>query len=64
MREFPKAMRESLTFWIALAVVVGAVASVCWLLRSLRPALTAIRDSERAAASQGVDIAATKFWST
>ena len=63
MRAFPKAMRESLTYWIALAVAVGAVAGVYWLLRSRYGlALTAIRDSERAAASQGVDIAATKFW--
>jgi branched-chain amino acid transport system permease protein len=63
MRDFPKAVRESLTFWIALVVAVGAVAGVYWLLRSRHGlALTAIRDSERAAASQGVDIAATKFW--
>ena len=63
IREFPKAMRESVTFWIALAVAVGAVAALYWLLRSRHGlALTAIRDSERAAASQGVDIAATKFW--
>jgi branched-chain amino acid transport system permease protein len=63
MREFPKAMRESLTFWIALAVAVGAVVALYALLRSRHGlALTAIRDSERAAASQGVDIAATKFW--
>jgi len=63
IREFPKVMRESVTFWIALAVAVGAVAALYWLLRSRHGlALTAIRDSERAAASQGVDIAATKFW--
>jgi len=63
IREFPKAMRESVTFWIALAVAVGAVAGLYWLLRSRHGlALTAIRDSERAAASQGVNIAATKFW--
>ena len=56
-------MRESVTFWIALAVAVGAVAALYWLLRSRHGlALTAIRDSERAAASQGVDVAATKFW--
>jgi len=63
IREFPKALRESVTFWIALAVAVGAVAALYWLLRSRHGlALAAIRDSERAAASQGVDIAATKFW--
>lgn len=62
MRSFSKAARESITFWIALAVLVAAVGGLYWLLRSRHGlALTAIRDSERAASSQGVDVAAAKF---
>jgi branched-chain amino acid transport system permease protein len=63
MRDFSRAARESLTYWIALAVAAGSIAGLYWLLRSRHGlALTALRDSERAAASQGVDVAATKFW--
>jgi branched-chain amino acid transport system permease protein len=63
LRGIPRATRESVTYWIALAVAVGAIGLVYWILRSRRGlALTAIRDNERAAASHGVDIAATKFW--
>jgi branched-chain amino acid transport system permease protein len=51
VRAFPKAVRESATYWIALAVAVGAIALVYLLLRSRHGlALTSIRDSERAAA--------------
>ena len=63
IREFSKATRESTTYWIALAVTVGAIAFVYLLLRSRHGlALTAIRDSERAAESQGIDVAGTKLW--
>jgi branched-chain amino acid transport system permease protein len=42
---------------------VAAVAGVYWLLRSRHGlALTAIRDSETAAASQGIDVAFTQYW--
>jgi len=45
IRSIPRAERERLTYWIALAVGVGAVALVYGLLRSRRGlALTAIRD--------------------
>ena len=63
MRGIPKVTRESVTYWIALAIAVGSIALLYWVLRSRHGlALTAIRDSERAASSQGVNIAATKFW--
>jgi len=63
VREFSKAVRESTTYWLALAVAVASVLLVYLLLRSRHGlALTSIRDSERAAASQGIDIGATKLW--
>ncbi len=63
VRPYSKAVRESATYWIALTVVVAAIAFVYLLLRSRHGlALTAIRDSERAAASQGIDVDATKLW--
>ena len=62
LRGIPKATRESITFWIALVLAFGSVALVYWLLRSRQGlALTAIRDSEVAAASQGIDVRAVKF---
>ncbi|HEX9812769.1 MAG TPA: branched-chain amino acid ABC transporter permease [Burkholderiales bacterium] len=55
--------REAATFWIALAAVFGSIALVYLLLRSrFGLALTAIRDSEAASASQGIDVQRTKFW--
>ena len=57
-----KVMRESITFWIALALAAGSTALVYRLLRSRHGlALTAIRDSEPAAESVGVDNARTKY---
>ena len=57
-----KLMRESITFWIALALATGSIALTYGLLRSRRGlALTAIRDSEPAAESVGVDNARTKY---
>ncbi|HZR02777.1 MAG TPA: branched-chain amino acid ABC transporter permease [Burkholderiales bacterium] len=58
----PKATREMITYWMALAIVVFAVGLVYGLLRSrFGLALTAIRDSERAAESQGIDVARVKL---
>ena len=62
MRAFPRELRESLTYWVALALLVAVMAGVYLLLRSRHGlALTALRDSEVAAESQGIDVAATKF---
>lgn len=56
------AMRISVTYWLALALAVGSVALVYALLRSRYGlALAAIRDSEPAAASLGVDTARAKY---
>jgi branched-chain amino acid transport system permease protein len=63
VREYSKAVRESTTYWIALAVAVGAIAFVYLLLRSRHGlALTSIRDSERASESQGINVSGTKLW--
>jgi branched-chain amino acid transport system permease protein len=57
------AARDIVTYWIALVLVVGTVFAVYWILRSRRGlALAAIRDSEPAAESIGVDNFRTKFW--
>lgn len=63
MRAYPKSLREPLTYWIALALLVATIASMYLLLRSrFGLGLTAMRDSEVAAESQGIDVAATKLW--
>jgi branched-chain amino acid transport system permease protein len=50
------ATRDTIVYWIALALAVGAILIVYLLLRSRTGlALTAIRDNERAAESLGVD---------
>lgn len=57
-----KFWREAIIFWLALALGVGAVALVYALLRSrIGLALTAIRDSEVASASLGIDIGRIKY---
>ncbi|MFM8467989.1 MAG: branched-chain amino acid ABC transporter permease [Oxalobacteraceae bacterium] len=62
LRDIEKAVRESTTYWIALACVVAVVAGVYVFLRSKRGlALLAIRDNEMAAASQGVDVRRMKL---
>jgi branched-chain amino acid transport system permease protein len=62
LRGIERATRESLTFWFALAGVVLAIGGVYLFLRSkLGLALLAIRDSEVAAESQGVDVRRTKL---
>ena len=55
-------MREFLIYWIALALVVFVLGAIVVLLRSRYGlALTAIRDNELAARSNGVDVARTKL---
>ncbi len=57
------AARDIVTYWIALTLMIGTVIAVYWILRSRRGlALSAIRDSETAAESVGVDNFRTKFW--
>jgi branched-chain amino acid transport system permease protein len=63
MLQFSKSTRESVTYWIALAIAVGGVGLIYWLLRSrFGLALTAIRDSEAASESQGVAVRRYKFF--
>jgi branched-chain amino acid transport system permease protein len=62
VRGYSKWARESTTFWIAVTVVFGSIFLVHRLLRSrFGLALTAIRDSEPASESQGIDVRRTKF---
>ncbi|MGA2551237.1 MAG: branched-chain amino acid ABC transporter permease [Burkholderiaceae bacterium] len=62
MARFSKANRESITCWLAVAAVFGSLFLTYFLLRSrFGLALTAIRDSETASESQGVDVGQTKF---
>lgn len=62
LKEFDRATRESITFWISISASYGSVLLVYALLRSrFGLALTAIRDSEVASQSQGIDVKRTKF---
>src|SRR5690348_11991867 len=55
-------MREFVIYWLALALVVIVLAAIVLLLRSRYGlALTAIRDNELAARSNGVDVTRTKL---
>ena len=55
-------MREFVVYWIALAMVVAVVGAIVMLLRSRYGlALTAIRDNELGARSNGVDVARIKY---
>ncbi len=55
--------RDIQTYWVALVIAVGTVLLVYWLLRSRHGlALAAIRDSETAAESVGIDNTRTKLW--
>ncbi len=57
-----RAMREFVIYWIALALAVAILVLILLLLRSRYGlALTAIRDNELAARSNGVDVARVKF---
>ena len=55
-------MREFVIYWIALALAVAVLAAIVLLLRSRYGlALTAIRDNELGARSNGVDVARVKY---
>ena len=55
-------MREFVVYWIALALVVAIICGIVLLLRSRYGlALTAIRDNELGARSNGVDVARIKY---
>jgi branched-chain amino acid transport system permease protein len=55
-------MREFIIYWIALALAGGVLGAIVLLLRSRYGlALTAIRDSELGARSNGVDVARIKY---
>jgi branched-chain amino acid transport system permease protein len=57
-----RAGRDLILYWVSLVIVVLVSAIVYWLLRSRHGlALTAIRDSEPASASLGVDTFRTKL---
>lgn len=57
-----KFWRETSIYWITVVLGIGALALVCGLLRSrIGLALTAIRDSEVASSSLGVNIERIKF---
>jgi branched-chain amino acid transport system permease protein len=61
LRGIERATRESVTYWMALACVVAAMALVYVFLRSKQGlALLAIRDNEVAAQSQGIAVQRTK----
>ena len=58
-----RAMREATTYWLALGMAVLVMAVIYLLLRSRNGlALTAIRDSEVASSSFGIDIWRHKFF--
>lgn len=62
LRGIEKSTRESVTYWMALACVVAAIALVYLFLRSKRGlALLAIRDNEMAAESQGIAVQRMKL---
>jgi branched-chain amino acid transport system permease protein len=62
LRGFDKATREGITYWTALLCVIASIALVYLFLRSKRGlALMAIRDSEVAAESQGIDVRGMKL---
>ena len=61
-RRWPPADRQALTYWLALAVGVGSIVVAAFIMRSrLGLALRAVRDSEVAARSLGVDVYRAKL---
>jgi branched-chain amino acid transport system permease protein len=63
LRGIPRATRESVTFWLCLGGATAALALAYAVLRSRHGlAFLALRDSEIAAESQGVDVARTKVF--
>jgi branched-chain amino acid transport system permease protein len=62
LRGIERSTRESVTFWMTLAAVVATIVLTWLFLRSRQGlALMAIRDSETASASQGVDVKSVKL---
>ncbi|PLY11560.1 MAG: branched-chain amino acid ABC transporter permease [Arcobacter sp.] len=62
MRGIPTWWRESLTLWIAIALGIGSVLLVTYILRSkYGTALTAVRDSEVASESLGINVYKVKL---
>lgn len=62
MRGIPTWVRESTTFWMSLALGVGSTLVVYFLLRSRHGlALTAVRDSEPASESLGIQVNRMKW---
>ncbi|WP_221793962.1 branched-chain amino acid ABC transporter permease [Oceanobacter mangrovi] len=61
-RGVSRSFRENMTYWVALAAVLITLVSVYLFLRSKQGlALQAIRDSEVAAESQGINVARMKL---
>lgn len=61
LNAFETEMRRSLNYWMALAAMAVLLAAVFFLLRSrMGTSIQAIRDNEKAAASLGVRVLATK----
>lgn len=57
-----RSARESLTYWVALAIMLGVVLGVWLLMRSrVGLSLSALRDNEEAAVSVGVRTRSLKF---
>jgi branched-chain amino acid transport system permease protein len=62
LRGIDRTFRENTTYWVALACVVVTIALIYFFLRSKQGlALLAIRDSEVAAESQGIDVQRMKL---
>ena len=62
LRGIPRATRESVTYWIALACVAACIGGVYLFLRSKQGlALQAIRDNPVAAESQGIAVGRMKL---
>ncbi|CAM5536655.1 branched-chain amino acid ABC transporter permease [Eoetvoesiella caeni] len=62
MRGMDRWVRESTTYWVALACVVASIAIIYLFLRSKEGlALLAIRDNEAAAESQGIAVGRMKL---
>ena len=62
LRGIEKTARVRITFWLCLAAATGAISATYVILRSRQGlALLAIRDSEVAAESQGINVRATKL---
>ncbi|MGF1476826.1 MAG: branched-chain amino acid ABC transporter permease [Geminicoccaceae bacterium] len=56
------AARDILSYWLALALVVGTIGGIYWLLRTKRGlALAAVRDNVEAAGAVGVDAQRIKW---